>query len=94
MLKTWPEYFQEVVNGNKTFDVRKEDDHKFSVGDILFLEEFDPTIGQYTGKVDGFGVMYCMRGKPYVPDGYVIMGIKSLEDIELYVNTKEGEVGE
>ena len=37
-LKILPEYFVEVVRGNKTFEVRK-DDRPFNVGDELILYE-------------------------------------------------------
>lgn len=39
-LKTWPYYFEEVWNGTKTFEVRKND-RDFRVGDTLILQEYD-----------------------------------------------------
>src|SRR5690349_17118367 len=41
-LKTWPEYFQEVKAGRKTFEIRREDDRCFNVADQLVLREFVP----------------------------------------------------
>lgn len=38
-LKIWPPYYREVVNGVKTFEVRKYD-RDFRVGDILILKEY------------------------------------------------------
>ena len=45
--KVWPEYFEEILLGNKTFELRLND---FDVeeGDILILEEWDPKIKEYT----------------------------------------------
>jgi len=74
-LKTWPEFYGDTVRGDKPFDIRK-DDRDFKVGDTLILEEFDPTKGKYTGHSQAFIVTYCLRKEPWVPKGYVAMGIK------------------
>ena len=47
--KVWPELFNELVSGNKTFEVRL-DDFECKQGDTLFLREWDPKAKQYTGK--------------------------------------------
>lgn len=49
-LKTWPPFFQWVLDGEKTFDLRKND-RDFKEGDYLVLEEYLPDIEQYTGRV-------------------------------------------
>lgn len=40
-LKLFPEYFDAVANGIKTFEIRKND-RDYKVGDTLHLYEFDP----------------------------------------------------
>lgn len=40
-LKTEPAYFDAVLRGDKTFEVRKND-RDFQTGDTLVLKEFDP----------------------------------------------------
>ncbi len=40
-LKTFPEYFEAVLSGAKPFEVRREDDKTFAVGDTLILREWD-----------------------------------------------------
>jgi len=47
-LKCWPEYFEAVISGAKTFEVRKND-RDFRVGDVLLLNEYGPFSG-YTGR--------------------------------------------
>jgi ASC-1-like (ASCH) protein len=46
-LKILPQYFKEVKEGNKTFELRKND-RGFEVGDTLVLEEYEN--GHYTGE--------------------------------------------
>jgi hypothetical protein len=40
-LKTWPKYFQPILENKKTFELR-EDDRNFAVGDVLTLKEWTP----------------------------------------------------
>jgi uncharacterized protein YqfB (UPF0267 family) len=75
-LKTWPEYFEQVVIGTKTFEIRKTDDRTFNVGDILRLEEFDPERRAYTGRTSIVVVTYILDKQPFVPEGYVCMSIQ------------------
>ena len=39
-LKTWPQFFDSIVDGTKTFELRK-DDRGFEVGDAVLLRECD-----------------------------------------------------
>ena len=47
--KVWPEYFEKILSGSKTFELRLND---FDVeeGDELFLREYDPKTKEYTGR--------------------------------------------
>lgn len=47
-LKIWPVYFEDVLSGAKTFELRKND-RDFQVGDILVLKEFNPGLSDETG---------------------------------------------
>lgn len=74
-LKTWPEYFQAVLNGTKTFEVRK-DDRPFKIGDILELQEWDNAKQQYTGLHFRVGVSYILKGGQFgIEHGFVVLGI-------------------
>ncbi len=43
-------YFQEILDGKKTFDARLAN-FNCKVGDILVLEEYDQKKKEYTGRV-------------------------------------------
>ena len=47
--KVWPEYFQKIMAGDKTFEVRLAD-FDCAPGDILSLREWNPVTGDYTGR--------------------------------------------
>jgi hypothetical protein len=81
-LKTWPEYFEAIIRGDKSHEIRK-DDRGFAVGDVLHLREWDPTedpnshdtaLG-YTGRSMDVDVTYVSRRDAGVPDGFVVMSI-------------------
>ena len=76
-LKTWPEYYEQVSVGAKTFEIRKND-RDFKVGDILRLYEFDPVEQVCSGKVTPVIVSYILVAQPFVPEGYVCMAIHKL----------------
>jgi hypothetical protein len=40
-LKTWPDYFEALIERRKTFELR-QNDRDFQVGDMLNLQEFHP----------------------------------------------------
>lgn len=85
-LKTLPGYFKEVMEGNKTFEIRK-DDRGFKVGDVLLLKEWREGseidrigIGVYTGREVPVYVSYIFTGGFYgVKEGYCVMAIKLVE---------------
>ncbi len=77
-LKILPEYFDSVVYGNKSFELRKAD-RPYAVGDCLRLREFRD--GFYTGRMADFEVVYILSGGSYgLAEGYCIMSIKPWEN--------------
>lgn len=79
-LKCWAEYFEAVLTGRKSFEIRKND-RDFRVGDTLWLREWvlpaDPTCQDtyYTDRE-------CRRTVSYITDfgqwqGRVVMGLEA-----------------
>jgi hypothetical protein len=60
--KVWPEYFQEILDGKKTFELRLND-FDIKEGDKLVLKEWDPETKDYTGRVLEKTVGYVGRWK-------------------------------
>lgn len=77
VLKTWEEYFWEVVSQKKTFELRKND-RDFKVGDELLLECYDGKKNKYLNASTKVKVTYILEGGSFgLEKGYVILGIKS-----------------
>jgi len=71
-LKSLPEFFQPIMDGTKTFEIRLND-RGYQEGDVLWLREWSEK-GGYTGSC-------CLKVVTYLTtfeqkDGYVVMGIK------------------
>jgi len=60
--KVWPEYFQKILEGKKTYELRLAD-WECKEGDILILKEFDPETQQYTGRTIEKQVTYVGKTK-------------------------------
>lgn len=60
--KIWPQYFDAVASGEKTFELRLAD-FKCKPGDILVLREWNPESGEYTGRELEKKVSYIVRTK-------------------------------
>ena len=73
--KTWPDLFQKILDGKKTFDARLAD-WECKSGDILVLREYDPETKEYTGREIEKEVTFVLKTKDikYWPE----------EDVEKY----------
>ena len=49
-LKCWPQYFQAIVSGTKTYELRREGNRHFAAGDVLIMKEYDPETHAFTGR--------------------------------------------
>ncbi len=81
--KTWPDLFQDVLDGKKNFDLRLND-FDCEVGDILVFKEYDPNTKEYTGREVEKRIGYVLRTKDnefwkkeeIEKYGYVVMGLE------------------
>jgi len=60
--KVWPDYFQMIVDGVKTYELRLAD-FECKPGDTLILREWDPKTKEYTGRVIEKKVTYVGKTK-------------------------------
>ena len=82
-LKTWPEFFNATLNGEKKFEVRR-DDRGFSVGDELILCEWDPnlfSIGGHTHREIITTIIFKLPGGKFgIDPNYCILGIGDITE--------------
>jgi len=75
-LKTWSDYWLALESGAKTFEVRRND-RGFQPGDILVLQEWNPSSEEYTGRELRRRVTYVLRDAERfgLRDGFVVLGL-------------------
>lgn len=77
-LKTWPNYYNLVKSGVKTFEIRKFD-RPFITGDKLILQEWNPDSEEYTGAELEMIILSVFIGydtREFGPsDGFCILSI-------------------
>lgn len=76
-LKTTPQFFEDVTNGKKAFEVRKND-RDFRVCDYIALNEYDatkPDYERYSGRSALFQITYILNNPEYCKSEYVILGL-------------------
>jgi hypothetical protein len=78
-LKTWPGPFQDVIDGLKSFELRKGD-RPYAVNDLLLLQEWDPDTEEFTGRAALRKVGYLLAGGQFglAPD-HVCMALTDPE---------------
>lgn len=77
-LKTEQPYFNQLWNGLKKFEVRKND-RDYKLNDLLLLQEYDLEDHSSSGKEILVKVTCIMDDERYCKKGFVIMGIKELD---------------
>ena len=69
-LKILPEYFEQVIAGNKPFEIRRND-RDFRIKDKLLLKEWN---GEYTGRETMWTISYITDYAQ--KENYVVIGIR------------------
>ena len=60
--KVLPEYFEKIISGEKTFELRLAD-WDCNIGDVLLLKEWDPNTKEYTGRQIEKEITYVLKTK-------------------------------
>lgn len=82
-VKSWPQFYQPILNGTRTSDIRSKKDRTFKIGDKLVLEEYDPFKGSYTGRKQMVEVTHiisnetpCALSSVVLDNDYAVLSIK------------------
>jgi ribosomal protein S4E len=74
-LKTWPVPFQQVMDGRKTHEYRKND-RDYHVGDTLLLRLYEPAVDMILPVYVMRKVTAITHGPDFgIPVGYCVMSI-------------------
>lgn len=84
-IKSWPEFFADLLGDRKTFELRKND-RNYRVGDLLLIREWEPRREEYTGRQLTRRVTYVLYGagvgaiEPLkgLAVGYAILGLEAI----------------
>ncbi len=79
-LKILRKYFDDLMFGDKNFEIRKND-RDYHVGDKLILKEYEPDLHIYTGNVITATINYIHygNGEYGLAEGYCVMGLTEIE---------------
>ena len=83
-LKLREEFQIPIENGDKTFEIRKEDDKKFKQEDLIIFKIIDKS-GNLTGKIMSAQITYIIRDSEFCKEGFATLGIKYLKTTDMFV---------
>jgi len=93
-VKSWTHLFNAIRSGAKLHDIRDMTERDYRVGDLMLLEEFDHTIGEYTGERCLVEITYITdKQTPCAFSSAVLhrdFGILSIVIVERSYNEDEG----
>lgn len=83
-------FFNEIVKGNKTFELRKEDDTRYEEGDYLILNEIvaDDFI---TGRMIISQIGFVLRNFEGLSDNYAIISLKNMNYFDFSIKENKNE---
>lgn len=90
-LKIKKKYADAISGGAKTFELRKEDDRRFNIGDIVIFEVED---SDYYNGIEGraFFIPYVLRHSDFpdvIKKGHCVFALKQLSDDLSYYYTHD-----
>jgi hypothetical protein len=80
IVKCWPQFFDPLWNGIKTFDVRL-DDRPYQAGKTLTQYEYDPTTQEISGRVVRARITYVLTSADFsgVAPGYICLALTGFQ---------------
>lgn len=75
VLKTWPEFFEQVWNEEKLFEIRLND-RDYTAGDTVLLQEYDGK--NYSGRAVWGSIAYVLEDPRFCRPSYVILSIPQI----------------
>ena len=79
ILKIWPEFLHEIINGNNTASLRKAD-RDYRVGDWVELRGYDANLERYTASAARCEITHIVApGHPVFPPvlkDYVLLSLR------------------
>lgn len=79
-------YYAQIIVGDKMYEIRKEDDCRYYINDVLILKEIKVS-NEYTGRIAICKITSVLRDFEGLADGYVALGIRVIKRHDL---TQEG----
>lgn len=80
-LKTVQPYFEDIWDGVKRFEFRKND-RKFKVNDVLILREFDEKKNVFPGHRIKARITYILENFEGLENGYCVLGIRVINRLK------------
>jgi hypothetical protein len=78
-LRTWPAFFELIVKGTKSYELRRYD-RPFRARDELHLREWDPDKNAYTGRYARVTVTHMLIGPILgLREGWALMSVVTTE---------------
>jgi len=87
-VKSWPAFFEAAIDGRKTHDFRNKYERNYKIGDFLELNEYNPFVGDYTGRKALFRITYitsndtpCALSSNALDRDTCVLSIRKVDDI-------------
>lgn len=74
-IKILPKYYQAVLRGDKTFEIRKND-RDYKVGDNVLLMEYDTEKQEYTNRTLAKMISYITDYEQ--KEGYIVFALREI----------------
>lgn len=79
-VKLLPPFFDAVLSGQKTFEIRLND-RDYQEGDLLYLREYSKRDSKYTGRVLSAEIGFVYKGFEYgLKEGYCVFSLLKVQE--------------